>query len=391
MPEHNSNQILYSLYSAGNMDRVEKEALRFLSINPEDASAHYFLTLALGNMERFKEAKKHLEFILNDNPDELRNQIAAINHYTKQGRWSAANTHVGIALRLEPESALVQYYAALVHVNRLSFKKAKIAIERARQLDPHDADIANLHIRIHSLEETSIADGLKRLSEYEDALKLDPDNAWLHNSIGDVYATDLGDPATAQSHYREALRLKPDNRDFQKDLFSAVAESNLIYRFFSIPSRAFNRLSGIGTMCRYQPWRILIFLICIKFVFFYAAWLIMVTVLFWPGCKAYEWLLVNEIKRGSVTDKVGLKVWAWFRQWPASARFGLFLLLNLLLWAGLFQLLDIRLQSGFIFVAVVAGLHFGYVVLNSIQRRADRYLAQRSLRKRNSRTNRRTS
>lgn len=391
MTGHNSNQILYSLYSAGNMDRMEKEALRFLSIDPEDASAHYFLTLALGNMERFAEAKKHLEFILKDNPDELRNQIAAINHYTKQRQWAAANTHVGIALRLDPDSALVHYYAALVLVNRLSYKQAKTAIVRARQLDPHDADIANLHIHIHSLEETSITDALMRLSDYEDALKLDPDNAWLHNSMGDVYASDLGDPVTAQGHYREALRLNPSNRDFQKDLFNAVAESNLVYRMFSIPSRSLTRLSGLGTLLRYQPWWIIIILVGIKFVAAYVVWLIIVTVLFWPGCKAYEWLLVNEIKRGSMTDKVGLKVWAWFRQWPTLARFGLFLLLNLSLWAGLFLSLGIKQQSGFIFVAVVVGLHFGYVLLNSIQRKADRYLAQRSLRKRNSAANRRTS
>ncbi len=331
MHGHNSNLILYSLYLTGNMDRVEREALRFLSMDAEDVSAHYYLTLALGKMSRFAEAVKHLEFILKANPDELRYHIAAINHYVEQERWTAANRHVAISLSINPESDLVHYYAAYVHVNCLRHKKAKAAIDRARQLNPHDADIVNLHIRIHSREETSAIDALKRLTEYEDALKLDPENAWLHKSMGDVYASDLGDPVVAQSHYREALRLDPSNRDFQAELFSAVAESNLVYRTFSIPSRSISTLRGIGKMLKHEPWRIIMFLVGIKFVTAYVIWLGIVTVLFWPGCKVYEWLLVNEIKRDSVTDKIGLRVWIWFRKWPTWARFGLFIILNILL------------------------------------------------------------
>ncbi len=386
MPGQNPEMILSTLYAAGNMDRLEREARRFLSMDADDVSAHYFLTLALGNMGRFSEAVKHLEFILKDDPDELRYHIAAISHYVQQERWSAARKHVEIALRLDPHSAEVHYFAAYVHVNCLRHKEAKVAIDQARQLNPHDADIVNLHIRIHSLEETSATDALKRLSEYENALLLDPENAWLHKSMGDVHAFDLGEPLVAQSHYREALRLKPNNRDFQKALFSAVAESNLVYRMFSIPSRALTRLWGVAKLLEHEPWRLIFLLFAIKFVAAYVVWLGMVTVLFWPGGKVYEWLLVNEIKRGSVTEKIGLRVWFWFRQWPTWARFGLFLLLNLALWGGLFLLLGIEPFSGYNFVGGFVCLHFAFVLLVWIYRKIRRYLAVRSMRVRSSQT-----
>jgi len=369
--------ILSTLYSAGNMERLETEAKRFLAMNADDATAHYYMVLAVGNMDRFDDAEKHLAFILRDDPDSLRYHIAAISHYLRQKRWPAVRMHVETGLRLDPDSAIVHYYAAFLHWSCLKLEKAKAAIDRARQLNPDDADIVNLHIRIHATEETSASDALKRLAEYEDALKLDPENPWLHNSMGDVHAVDLGDPVAAQRHYREALRLEPGNRDFQKALFHAVAESHLVYRLFSIPSRAFQRLWLVVKQFEHEPWRIIFLFIAFKFVIAYLFWLAMVTLLFWPGGKMYEWLLVKEIKRGSEGGLIGLKVWFWFRQWPDWVRFGMFLLVNLGLWGGLFLLLDIDPSAGYTYVGIIAGLHLAFVMVVWMLRKIRLYLAMR--------------
>jgi len=73
-------------------------------------------------------------------------------------------------------------------------------------------------------------------------MRLDPENAALHNSIGELLLHELADPVEAVRAHREAVRIEPNNRDYQADLFQAVAESSFVYRLFSIPSRTFTWL-----------------------------------------------------------------------------------------------------------------------------------------------------
>jgi hypothetical protein len=118
-----------------------------------------------------------------------------------------------------------------------------------------------------------------------------------------------------------------------------------------------------------------------KFVLIYLIWLMMMTVLFWPGAKVYEWLLVSEIKRGKVAELVGLRTWFWFRQWPGYVRFTLFLLVNALLWGALFHALEIPLASGFRFVGYFAAFHFAWVVAWTIYQKIRRWHGRRGMRR----------
>lgn len=377
-----SEPILHTLSKAGNLDRLVTEARRFLAGDPEDADAHFYLVLALTDLGQTREAVRHLDYLLSVQPEEARTHIAALCLFGAEGRWSKVRHHVTEGLRIDPDISLFHRYAALAALQKLKMAEARQHINRARELAPDDADTVNLHIRIHGATETSTADAAKRLEEYRAALRLDPHNAALHHSIGDVLLTELADPIEAERAFREALRIEPDNRTYQNDLFQAVAGSRIVYRLFSIPSRAFAWVGLLGQTIGRQPWRIIFLLLGFKLVLAYFVWLFLATVIFWPGGKAYEWLIVSEIKSGTAASHTKLRIWFWLRRWPRWVRFGLFLTINLALWGGLFAGAAIPLSSGYFFVAIFAVVHLLVVTLLWTIRRGMADSARRKLEKR---------
>ncbi|HRQ91163.1 MAG TPA: hypothetical protein PLA50_20395, partial [Bacteroidia bacterium] len=287
--------MLSHLLHAGNLDRLESEARRVLSRDPEDAGAHYYLALALINLHRVGEARPHLDYLLAAEPESLMARIAEVSYFASLKNWKKLGWAAAEGMRLFPEFGIFSYYAAIADLRRGRFKSATAHIDRARQLAPDDADIANLHIGIHGIGADSAEDSLRRIDDYRTALALDPQNAYLHYSLGMEWLDGLDDPKEAEGHFREAVRLDPVNRLFQKALFQAVAKRSLVYRLFSIPSRCFAWLEHLAQGLALQPWRIIFLLIAVKAWLGFVVWLFLVTLVFWPGAKAYEWLLVSEL------------------------------------------------------------------------------------------------
>ncbi len=378
-----SEPILQTLLQAGNLDRVAAEARRFLARDPEDSTAHFYLVLALTDLHQLREAQAHLNHLLSVEPEEARSHIAALCFYEAGGHWSKVRHHIAEGLRINPDISFFHRFAAVAALQKLDMVAARRHIARARELAPDDADTVNMYIRIHGATETSTADAVKRLEEYRAALRLDPQNAALHHSIGDVLLTELADPSEAEFAFREALRIEPDNRSYQNDLFQAVAGSRIVYRLFSIPSRAFAWVGLLGQTIGRQPWRLIFLVLGFKFVLAYVAWLVLAFFVFWPGGKAYEWLLVSEIKDGSAASNTGLRIWFWLRRWPGLVRFGLFLTINFVLWGGLFALLGIPLAAGYLFVAIFLSIHLLVVTILWLVRRGMADSARQKIARRN--------
>ncbi|MBK1828339.1 tetratricopeptide repeat protein [Haloferula rosea] len=361
---------LHVLYQSGHDDQLIAEARRRLGLDPNDWSAHYYLCMGLCRLDRQREARPHLDFLLRTDPETVDAQFAATFFHSSAGKWRKARPHIAAGLRLDPDETAFLTSAAIADLSELKLDSARRHIDRARQLDPDDPEIANLHIRIHAASEESTSAALQRLEEYQQALRLEPGNASLHNSIGDVYLNELEDPAAAEEHYRIALQSEPGNAQYQQDLFHAVARRSLIYRIFSIPTRTFEWLRALGRACLLQPWRLLLFLLAGKFVLGFLIWLVLATLVFWPGGKVYEWLLVSEMKRPAKASLRGMQLWYRLRLLPVWSRFLFFLVINGLLWGACFHLLDISLMEGYAFFGAFTGIHFVVVSILWLLRRA---------------------
>ena len=177
-----------------------------------------------------------------------------------------------------------------------------------------------------------------------------------------------------------ALQAKPTNREYQRDLFNAVARRSILYCLFSLPSRTFQSIRGGLAVLRANWWIAIVLVVGMKFLGVFIAWLVVATVLLWPGCKVYESFVVSELRRGSDTPIPMLSLWLKIRRIPLWLRFGIFLLLSCLIWGLLFFLTGIPLEWGFGFVGIFVGVHL--VVLLALRwfRKFEAWLAGRKTR-----------
>ncbi|MCW1921999.1 hypothetical protein OKA05_05510 [Luteolibacter arcticus] len=375
-----SGRVLSILQDAGNPDRLVAEAYRFLGLNPEDLDAHYYLVMGLCDLRQLKEAERHVHHLLRLDPESVDTHVAAIRFYLVKQQWKPALRFIGAGLQLVPHNPYFHFAAAIAESQQYRPAEARKHIERARELAPEDPDIVNLYIRLHAAMDNSGRESWRRLREFEAALALDPGNASLHNSIGDVYLDELENPSKAEEHYRMALRAEPGNREYQKDLFNAVARGSLVYCLFSLPSRVFESLRrGLGVL-RDHPWIAIFLLAAFKILLAFVAWLVVATVLLWPGCKVYEWFVVSELRGGSSTSVPMLSLWLKIRRYPLWLRFGTFLLLSCLLWGLLFLLTGIPLDRGFGFVGIFVGVHFVVLLFLRLLRKFEAWQSGRSSR-----------
>ena len=370
-----SDRVLSMLRMAGNTDRLVAEAQRFLSLDPGDLDAHYYLVMGYCDLRQFAEAERHVQDLLVLDPASVDTHVAAVRFHLAKRQWKMAGRFADEGMRIDPERPYFHLAAAIVASNQYRPADARRHIARARELAPEDPETVNLYIRLHAAMETTAQDAWKRLREYEAALQLDPGNASLHNSIGDVYLSELENPAKAEEHYRIALQSEPHNRDYQRDLFDAVAHRSIIYRLFSVPSRTFGLVRHCLSVLRDHPWIVILLLIAFKFVLAFVAWLAVATLLLWPGCKVYEWFVVSELRSAAGTPVKMLALWLRIRRFPLWLRFGAFLVFSGAIWSLLFLLAGMPLGRGFRYVGIFLGVHLAVVVVQTSVRKFEAWQA----------------
>ena len=373
-----SGRMLSILSSAGNPDRLVAEAYRCLGRDPEDIAAHFYLVMGLCDLGQFDTAEQHVQHLLRLEPETVNTHVAAIRLHLAKKKWKEALQFVESGLQIDPDVAYFHLAAAIAECGRYHLANACKRITRARELAPDDPEIVNLYIRLHSSRQNTAHQARARLREYEAALALEPANASLHNSIGDVYLDELENPAKAEEHYRIALQSEPGNRDYQRDLFNAVARRSIVYCLFSLPSRTFESLRrGLGIL-RQHPWVAIFLLAAFKIFLAFVAWLAVATVLLWPGGKVYEWFVVSELRRGSDTSVPMLSLWLKIRRYPLWLRFGGFIGISGLLWAVLFLLARVPLKLGFGFVGAFVAVHLVVLMIIRLVKKYEAWQSDRA-------------
>lgn len=373
---------LFDLFTAGHFEQVVGQGRRLLERHPLDASTHYYLVLALVALKRPREAKRHLDFLLDHAPDDAISHHAACRYFMHVKRWRDARKHIRSAIALEPDEALYHREAAVVALQKTKAKEAKASLETALRLDPQDPDTLHLYLVVRGLNETTAREAWQRIRHFKEALALDPGNAELHASIGEVYFEELDQPREAEENLREALRLDPSCRNHQKLLFRAVGQQRLLYRMLSIPSRTWAYVGNLLRGLAVKPWLIIFWLVAFKFALGFLLWLLLATIIFLPPAKIYEWLLIAEIRCAADVSNQGLRLKRRLNRWPFWVRFSSFLVLVLGLWAGFFSALGISLASGFLVLGIVVGIHFALTLIVFLCRKARAAFGRRQADKR---------
>jgi tetratricopeptide (TPR) repeat protein len=143
-----------------------------LSIDPDDAEAHYQLGTTLVRIGQGEEGLKHLRQSLKIRPDFADAYNSMGNHYSQLGKAAEAATMFTQAIRVNPDFDLA--YTNLGHVfhARKRFKEAK--------------------------------------AQFEHALAIHPDSAAAHYGLG-LVLSDQGELAAAEERFRRVLRVEPEH------------------------------------------------------------------------------------------------------------------------------------------------------------------------------------
>lgn len=287
---------LSQLLSTGNYRQTIAQGKRFLQEDPNDLVTHYCLAYSYVAIGEISNAWPHLDFTLSRNPNDSCSHLLAAVYFKAVGDDYRAEWYCDTGLQLDPENSIFYFFKAEVAVKKLKLELDHSLIDQALKLDPDDPDYRHFLIHLQGVTNNSLTSSWEKIEKLKETLGLDPDNAAIHHSIGDVFLDEIKDPRQAEVHFRDALRLKPSDCDYQRSLFQAVAQRDLVYRVLSIPSRTCQGIGHLIQAISLQPWRIIFLVIGFKGVILAAIWLVLVVIFFWPAAKIYEWMIVSEFR-----------------------------------------------------------------------------------------------
>lgn len=360
---------LCDLHDAGHYEQVVVQGRQLLEADPGQELTHYVLALACARTNRLNECWGHVQFLLGHEPDWAPSHEAASIYFRSIKRFDDAWSCIQAAIRLNPTVAAYHAAACSIAVSRRDLDGAVAAVNRARQLDPNDPGIAWLAVELKGANQTTARESWQRLREFERALELDANHPGIHGSIGRIYLDELDMPREAEAAFRSALLHDPTNSEHQKGLFQAVAKQRMLYRLLSISRRAYAWLAGYFRGVAVQPWRIVFLLLGFKIVIAFCFWLSLVTIVFWPAGKLYEWLVISEIECASEASDRHLRFKRALNRRPFWLRFLVCVGLILGGWLALFALLG-GVVPGFIALAMFIGVHFVLTLAVFLLRRA---------------------
>lgn len=225
------------------------EALRqLISLDPEDAAAHYRLGVILAALEPLAalahlHAVGELDEALGAQADSLASAIAtaglagdeaylagsAAVALMAREEWALAKTALERAIGLNPGYADAYAYLGLVR-DQLG-ENGYDDLRRAVALAPDSAlahSLLGMHFR--RLGQPGLA-----IPELERAYDLDPSNAAICAELGGAYAS-TGEVAAAEIWLREAVRLAPQSADFWLLLAQFYVESEFHIRAAGLPA-----------------------------------------------------------------------------------------------------------------------------------------------------------
>ncbi|MFI4979305.1 MAG: tetratricopeptide repeat protein, partial [Nevskiales bacterium] len=184
---------------------------------PDDASAHFNLSMALQGLARFDEAAASARRALQIDPDfaEAHRNLGIICH--ELGKPEEAEAHFRRAQEIRPDDAHAHYNLANALKNLGRLDEAEASYRLALKIDPHYAEAHNM-----------LGGILKNLGRPDDAaasycraLEIDPDFAWAHSNLGNTLQ-DLGRFDDAAASYRRAIAVLPDYAEAHNNLGHAL-------------------------------------------------------------------------------------------------------------------------------------------------------------------------
>jgi Flp pilus assembly protein TadD len=322
--------------SSRQWDRTLDTAQEWLSVEPENSTAHMAAGQALVYLDRHSEAERHIAHVLAAQPD---NDIAHRNmsaiHFAA-GRHKAADESVRKAISLDTTNAYHWYHLAWMCYRLGDRASARKFCAHALELNPRNSEFLHLSILC---EPVTPADADQKLARYHEALELDPENSAIHNNIGAHHLDITRDYEAAEACFRRALFFDSWDKTARSNLFITLKHRDPIYRALHAPRDFFRGDFSFMIPKNFEDSEnalLDLYILALPDLILAirqigkAVWYIFV----WPLVKAYEYLTIGDIL--SQAGEVGAKQggFAGYRRWSLLVRMGIFITLPAAFWGG---------------------------------------------------------
>jgi tetratricopeptide (TPR) repeat protein len=243
-------------------DDVLRLARRAAEVEPEDADARYFLSIALLNTRgtdpnAVDEALRHLEEALRMKPDDPQSLQMAADLFFRRNKTESALERMRALLARQAASPYTRYYLGLATERQGRTREAADLYREAMKLNPDSAE-AHCRLGLILAEEGSLDQAIhhfrkalqlkpasilahynfgvalekqgranQAVEQYEEVLRLDPDDFSAHMNLG-VALGRSGRLEESERHFREAIRVRPEAPEAHYGLGCALAERNRV-------------------------------------------------------------------------------------------------------------------------------------------------------------------
>ena len=187
---------------------------------PEDPLTNFYLGSALSQLNRSFEAVDHLESALQSRPKWMSALSTLAETYIHLQYFQKADSLFGLALKWDPENALIlNNYGYTLSERGERLDDAIAMAQKALEIEPENGayldTVGWIYYKLGHYEES--------LKYIQKAIHKRPSSAVVLEHLGDVYKK-LGDGNNARKAWEKALHLDKDNPDLREKLEQYTAE-----------------------------------------------------------------------------------------------------------------------------------------------------------------------
>ena len=190
-----------------------------LAHTQNNALAHFKLSLALAQKERWEEALGEGEQALQIDPNLSDAHYNMGQIFLRKREWDKATGYFKKALEINPLYAKAHNSLAALYAGKGQWQECVEHFQQAVEIDPRNAEAhRNLCVILAQMGRpaTALEHGLK-------ALEMDPDDPMAHYNAGNALQI-LGQLEEAISHYEKALELNPSYAEAHHNLAIAFSQ-----------------------------------------------------------------------------------------------------------------------------------------------------------------------
>lgn len=213
------------LLEQSRLDLAEQELHQILASEPNNATAHAYLSLVYDDQEQTKEAVSSAQTAIGLEPDEWFPHYVLGRALTSNRQYKEAESAANEALRMMPLAPQIYALLSRIHYAQNRWEEALNTARAGLAFAPEDRACANFE----AMALVKLGRGNESAAALRTALHHDPNSPVTHATSGWV-ALESGNQDEAMEHFREALRLDPNSEYARSGIVESLKARNIVYR-----------------------------------------------------------------------------------------------------------------------------------------------------------------